>query len=215
MAKYKVAELPPGVKMCRTGRRRWLEIEFGGKTKSLSQWAAESGMKEGTLYRRIVIEREEFGTALFRPPAEVDRHGMSDSPERRVWHNMIQRCLNAKTKSYKDYGGRGIRVCGRWLEAFSNFFADMGPRPSPQHTLERKDNDKDYEPGNCCWATRVEQSRNNRRNVRLEFNGQTKVLTDWAKENGLTVTVLWKRLFKLGWTVEQALTTPTHGQRTR
>lgn len=81
------------------------------------------------------------------------------------WSNMRHRCLNPNNPSYKNYGGRGIRVCERWLHSFENFLADMGLKPSLRHTIERTNNEKGYEPRNCKWATRTEQVRNTRRNV--------------------------------------------------
>lgn len=87
-------------------------------------------------------------------------------PEYRIWVSMKRRCLSPNDPGYKNYGGRGIRVCARWLHSFSNFIHDMGWRPDPHLMLERKNNDGNYDPLNCCWATRSEQNRNQRRSVK-------------------------------------------------
>lgn len=88
-------------------------------------------------------------------------HGKDGTSLYRAWENMIQRCTNPKNKSFPNYGGRGVRVCERWLD-FSNFLADMPERPSPEHTIDRQNNDGHYEPSNVRWATRTEQNRNRR-----------------------------------------------------
>lgn len=92
-------------------------------------------------------------------------HGMNKTPEHRAWSSMIQRCTNEKQDSFADYGGRGITVCERWLRSFEAFFINVGPRPSPAHTLDRKDTNGNYEPGNVRWATRAQQAQNRRSTV--------------------------------------------------
>lgn len=133
-------------------------------------------------------------------------HGLSKSPEHGVWSTMLRRCDNPSQDSYKLYGDRGIDVCERW-HSFENFYADMGQRPSPLHSLERIDNQKGYFPKNCRWATPAEQSRNKRNNLWLTFRGKTMILKDWASALGIKRTTLAKRL-KKGWGIERALTSP-------
>lgn len=187
-------------------------ITFGGKTQTLRRWAEERGIKKQTLYYRIFRLGWPIGKAM-TAGVRYERHGMTGTDERNIWNSMIQRCLNESHNAYDRYGGRGITVCGRWRESFAAFYEDMGPRPSDKHSLERKDNDKGYEPGNTVWATRQEQSKNTRRNVRITFGGRTMVLKDWARETGLPNQTLWNRLYALGWDVKRALTTPSRGQR--
>lgn len=123
-----------------------------------------------------------------------------------VWVSMHQRCENENNKSFRNYGGRGIKVCERW-ESFGEFMNDMGYRPSSRHTIERIDNDGHYSPDNCRWATRHDQSRNTRQNHLIAFNGTTQCLADWAYQLGMSFNTLEKRL-RDGWTEEDALTTP-------
>lgn len=125
-----------------------------------------------------------------------------------IWNGMIQRCYNPNRARFNRYGGRGIRVCDEWRASFERFFADLGPSPSKTHSLERIDNDGHYEPGNVRWATKKEQSRNTRRNVPLTLNGETLLLTEWAKRLGTGHKTLSTRLDLLGWSVEKTLTTP-------
>lgn len=120
-----------------------------------------------------------------------------------IWKTMIARCGNSSVDRYSSYGERGIRVCDRWCD-FRNFLEDMGRRPTPQHSIDRIDNDGNYEPGNCRWATRSVQSRNKRSTVLLTFMGRTQCMTDWARELGILVPTLCMRL-KSGVSIEEAL----------
>jgi hypothetical protein len=145
------------------------------------------------------------------------RHGDANhrkrAPEYRAWTQMRSRCSDASRVDYKDYGGRGISVCSRW-DSYELFLADLGRRPSPLHSLDRKDNDGDYTPSNCWWATRAAQSRNKRNVVRLTFLGVSMCVTDWARYLGLPKSTLHNRLHN-GWSVEQALSTPNSRQERR
>lgn len=126
------------------------------------------------------------------------RHGKCGTGEYRAWTGAIGRCGNKNNQKYKDYGGRGIRVCDRWLElngqGFANFLEDMGPKPSPKHSIDRIDVNGDYCPENCRWATPKEQSNNTRRNVIISINGLAKTATEWSEFSGIDRTTILYRL---------------------
>lgn len=136
------------------------------------------------------------------------RRGGENRREYSSWYHMKDRCLNPGNMSYQYYGGRGLGVCDRWLGSFENFLSDMGPAPSPHHTLERKDNLLGYCPDNCVWATRKQQSRNTRGNRMVTFRGQTKTLIEWSEQTGIKRAVLQSRIVTWKWPVERALTEP-------
>jgi len=137
-------------------------------------------------------------------------HGMTHTPIYKTWDCMLQRCKNPKCKEYPRYGGRGITVCKRWRK-FENFHEDMGPRPEGG-SLDRIDNDGNYGPDNCRWATAREQS-NNRRNTAM-INGEP--FADFARRHDMSHDTLYNRCVRLSWTLERALNTPVgHKRRKR
>jgi len=123
------------------------------------------------------------------------RHGHHKTPIYRVWCHMLERCNNQTDAAFHNYGGRGICVCLKWL-SFEEFLKDMGEKPK-RLTIERIDNDGNYEPSNCKWATRKEQTRNTRHNVMIKYAGETKCISEWAEELGINYQTLYSRLKKL------------------
>lgn len=136
------------------------------------------------------------------------RHGKRLTPEYNVWARMKQRCYNPKDPAFPNYGGRGIGVCVEWRDSFEAFYADMGPRPSSEHSIDRIDNDGSYTPDNCRWASWTEQQRN-RRDTGI-INGRC--VSELAEEAGLNRNTLDARLRK-GWSVADAITRPVVIQR--
>lgn len=120
---------------------------------------------------------------------------------------MIDRCHNPANPQFKDYGGRGVTVCQRWLDSPAAFIGDIGPRPAGM-TLDRIDNGKGYEPGNVRWATRAEQQRNRRTNVMVDVDGVRLPLVDACALRGLSYKAVQKRISMRGWSPEEALSTP-------
>lgn len=120
------------------------------------------------------------------------------SPLYRAWTSMKQRCYNPNAAGYSAYGGRGITVCQRWLGSYEAFAADMGERPTNKHSLDRYNNDLGYTPGNCRWATPLEQRQNTQRAHWLAYDGDTQPLSVWAERWNLSPDVLRYRLNRYG-----------------
>lgn len=133
-------------------------------------------------------------------------HGMSGTREHLAWQDMRRRCSQVDRPEWIHYGGRGITICKRWGN-FANFLKDMGKCP-PGYTLERKNNDGPYSKRNCIWASRKTQSRNTRRNIKITYQGVTRIMVEWAEIMGLDYGCLKYRI-KHGWSVEKALMTPS------
>lgn len=141
------------------------------------------------------------------PRVRTIRHGLSGTPEYRAWQLIRLRCTDPKHRAYPRYGGRGIALWPAWVEDPVAFVAHVGPRPSSEHEIDRIDNDRGYEPGNLRWATRTENSRNRRNNLRITYQGETKTRIEWAQRFGIPADTLGERLAR-GWSVERALTEP-------
>lgn len=126
------------------------------------------------------------------------------APEYRTWCAIKTRCYNPNSDEYYVYGGRGIQMCDAWLNSFEAFFDDMGPKPTPQHTIDRKNNDKGYCPDNCRWATDQEQRRNRRSNRRITIDNTTHCLVEWFEIIGTKKSTFeWRE--RQGWSIEESL----------
>lgn len=141
------------------------------------------------------------------------RRSAPSTPEYVAWFHMRARCLNPNDIGYHRYGGRGITITEKWAK-FEGFLEDMGLRPSPKHSLDRIDNDGNYEPSNCRWATSKQQAENRSSNVMIEFNGERKMMATWAKELNFNRDTVTYRL-EQGWSIDEAFTTPLHARRRR
>lgn len=149
--------------------------------------AAGKHLKNGGAQSCGCIQRENIG--------RVRRtHGQSRTVEHKIWEGIKSRCGNENCTDARNYIARGITICDRWRNSFESFLADMGKRPSPQHTVERIDNSSGYGPGNCKWATRAEQSRNTRRTRLVTHNGTTLCIRDWATTLGIPYGTLYHYL---------------------
>jgi hypothetical protein len=141
-------------------------------------------------------------------------HGMKRTPEWRAWSSMKKRCENPKVPGYKDYGGRGITFHESW-KSFEQFYADVGPRPSPSHSLDREDNNGNYEPGNVRWATGFEQGQNKRNNHIVTAFGRTGPLSSFFERGSMCheYDLALQRILKSGWEAELAISLPPMDSR--
>lgn len=160
----------------------------------------DGGLRNGKSQSCGCIQRER----LIR---RITTHGLCRSPEYRVWASMISRCTIPHHHHFPSYGGRGIGVCSRWRDSFQAFYDDMGPRPSPKHTIDRTNNELGYFPENCRWVTWHIQALNKRSNRFLVLNGIKLTISEWAKKLSLSHDALTKRVDS-GWSEERILNTP-------
>lgn len=139
----------------------------------------------------------------------IKSHGMTNTRLYGIWSNMKTRCYCKTDPHYKRWGGRGIQVCDEWKNSFTSFYqwaVENGYEDTL--TIDRIDNDKNYEPSNCRWATLIEQANNTRNSRYYTHNGETHTMAEWSRILGINREVLKDRVFKLGWSFEEAVRTP-------
>lgn len=142
------------------------------------------------------------------------REAANRTKEYMTWSAIKQRCYNPKSAAYDRYGGRDIAMSDRWIYSYVNFLHDVGRAPSPYHSIERIDNNGNYEPGNVRWATHREQQRNKSTNKFITFREETMIIADWAAKIGIDASLLARRLSR-GWSIEKALTQPLATRKSR
>lgn len=188
-------------------------LEYAGVRNTNAHWLCRCECGRQTIVIGLHLRQgrsRSCGNASCKAPKQRIGKGsncnLSRSTEYVIWNGIIHRCTNPNYGSYRNYGARGIKVCERWLD-FQNFLADMGERPAGM-SIDRIDNDGDYCPENCRWATQKEQARNTRSIRLLEFRGRKQPVSAWCEELGLPSSTLKNRLDTLGWSVERSLATP-------
>lgn len=199
-----------------TGRRfgRWTVIKHTprdeGEKPGQSRWQCRC--KCGTIKDKVqyggLVSGASLSCGCLRRELRVKPTSIVHSqrnPVYAIWMSMKTRCYNTKHPTFKLYGQRGISVCQRWLDSFDIFAEDMGPRPSPDHSVERKNNNGHYTPMNCVWATRDEQNSNKRSNRRIEWKGETRTLTQITRMEDVGYVEVHRQVFKLGKTIDEAV----------
>ncbi len=176
--------------------------------KPQTLWLCECDCGKSTKVLMNSLRRgltKSCGCLRRQPPA--NKHGHVGTKVYSTWAGMMSRCNNPRNNNYPNWGGRGIKVCDRW-RLFLNFLEDMGQPPTSSHTIERKDNDRDYEPSNCRWATRTEQGNNKRNNRRYHYKGRLQTCGEIARDVGMDYYTLRQRLYRYGWSLHDAITKP-------
>jgi len=167
----------------------------------------ECGYETFRFYRKLKASTMCYSCSTKKRGKNQVTHGLSKTRLYNNWQKMIARCYNVENKSYLSYGRRGIKVCDRWLDSYENFFQDVGEKPSPNHSLDRIDNNGDYSPANVRWATKKEQASNRRNTCYIDYNNERIALPLLAERFNIKTSVVYKRL-KRGWDIERALKTP-------
>lgn len=196
---------------------RLIVIKLAGKDKNGKyQWLCRCGCKN----KNMIVQSGHLRSGhtqscgclkIEKTIKRSTKHGHNKrnrtSKTYNAWKHIKERCLNQNCKEYKYYGERGITICQKWLE-FLNFLKDMGEPPTKNHTIDRKNNNRNYCKSNCRWATKKQQMRNTRRNHLITAFGKTQTMVEWTEEIGISYIALSNRINKCGWSPIKALTTP-------
>lgn len=187
---------------------RWVAVRYVGKSRWLCK--CDCGCEREIPSNRLTSGLSK-SCGCYKRELTIQRnitHGWNKTPLHSRWLDIKDRCYNPNNSEYNRYGGRGICVCDEWrnnFSAFKDWALENGFQKSL--TIDRIDNDGDYEPGNCRWVDRATQSRNTSRNHYLTVNGRTQTVMDWAKEKGLNESVIRRRILR-GWSDERSVNTP-------
>lgn len=184
-------------------------IAFGGRRKNETLWECVCDCGGTKTMNAANLKISKHPSCGCKTKEQQLKHGMSGTPTHRAWKSMKNRVLNKDGRDYADYGGRGIKICERWL-SFENFYSDMGERPG-KCSIDRIDVDGDYCPDNCRWATAREQCRNKRNTKKVLYQGKLFALADLCELLYKNFRVVRSRI-KYGWTIERALSEPVRGK---
>lgn len=185
-------------------------VSYSHSKNGKAHWEVICDCGNRKIIRSDSLGRRSNSCGCVKSVGNNSKHLKTNSKVYRAWQGMLQRCFNPKKANYSNYGGRGIKVCARWKNSFENFMTDMG-EPRSDQSLDRINNNGNYTPKNCRWATNKTQSNNRRSNRQIEFAGEALSVSEWSGKTGISSAVLHNRL-RAGWSVERALTTPVRSR---
>lgn len=194
-----------------TGRKfgRLTVLEVAERTGRKTYWLCKCDCGNLTKVQTAYLNNAHTKSCGCLQKTTVTTHGKKKTKLYGVWASMKERCINIKHPAYENYGGRGITMCDEWREDFQTFY-DWAMESGYQEglTIDRKDNDGNYEPSNCRWVTCKIQGNNTRRNHYIEFNGERHTISEWAEIKGINRLTLWDRIVRREWPIDKALNTP-------
>ena len=188
------------------GRLIVLSVSENNKNKVICQCSCPNKtIKEIFKYCLISGHTKSCGCLVKEAVSKTAKtHGMSNTKEYRTFKSILTRCFNPNCKEYKHYGAKGITICERWKNSFENFLADMGKCPPDKTSLDRIDNNGNYEPGNCRWSTAEEQNRNKSNSIKIPYDGKKLSMLEWSKITGLNISTIRNRYIR-GYSEDQIL----------